>query len=148
MATRRAVQRLLLVALLALGIAAMHTLGHPSGGGHGGGAHAPADSAHQTHAGAVQAPLPHLAGDAAMAAATAGQLALRGLDVGLDPSSVCLAILAGFALAALIAALARRARRASPAPHHPVAVLRLTGRGPPRASPVGLVIAHLSVLRI
>lgn len=145
MATQRAVQRLLLVVLLAVGIAGMHTLGHPSGG-HGG--HAPADTTRQTHGEAVQAPPLRLASHAAMAALTAGQMVLRGADVTLDPSSVCMAILAGLALAALIAALARRARRTSRAPRLAVAGFRSSGRGPPRASPVGLVIAHLSVLRV
>jgi hypothetical protein len=148
MAAWHAVQRLLLVAVLAVGIAGMHTLGHPSGGSHSGAAHAVAvHSAPQPIGEAMAEPIRHVASHSAAMIAVAGHPALGGLDLGLDPSTMCLAILVGVALMALIAALAFGCRRDVPFVPHLRQAVAVVGRGPPLAITVGLRLANLSVQR-
>ncbi|WBP90033.1 DUF6153 family protein [Kitasatospora cathayae] len=79
------VLRLLLLAALLLGIVTMHTLGHPSGGHGGHGGHGPQVTAAQ------QMPGHH--------SPTADP---AGAD-GMDPMTVCLAVLAGWTLLLLVA---------------------------------------------
>ncbi|MFD8705629.1 DUF6153 family protein [Kitasatospora sp. NPDC059648] len=78
------VLRLLLLAALLLGIVTMHTLGHPSGGHGGHGGHGLQVTAAQ------QMPGHH------------SPTADRGAD-GMDPMTVCLAVLAGWTLLLLVA---------------------------------------------
>ncbi|MFJ2189105.1 DUF6153 family protein [Kitasatospora sp. NPDC087861] len=77
--------RLLLLAALLFGVVTMHTLGHPTAGGHGTD-HGPAR--HAVSAG-------HLAGAEEMAHTAAAD--------GMDPMAVCLAVLAGWTLLLLVA---------------------------------------------
>ncbi|MFJ3217494.1 hypothetical protein ACIPLC_16445 [Kitasatospora sp. NPDC086801] len=77
--------RLLLLAALLLGIVTMHTLGHPSAGGHGTD-HGP--TRHAVSAG-------HPAGAEEMVHTAAAD--------GMDPMTVCVAVLAGWTLLLLIA---------------------------------------------
>ncbi|GIG61617.1 hypothetical protein Lfu02_59890 [Longispora fulva] len=120
MATRL---RVVMLALLILGIVGMHTLGHPAAG-HGSmpamaTVGAPAD--HPEHAGP----------------------AVVGLGMGLDPMSVCLAVLTALTLL-LVAAAASRFARGSQAVRVRVDPGRAgSSRGPPRP-----LLADLSVLRI
>jgi hypothetical protein len=138
------VVRLLMVAALAVGVASMHTLGHSSGGGHGGAAHPPCAMS-SAPPGAV--PMAYASDHAVAAVATTGRTALHCRDVNLDPLAVCLAILLGFALVALIAALAGGCRRWVSSAGDPRAAVALARRGPPRPVPIGLRLADLSVLR-
>jgi len=120
----------MLLILVAVGVAFMHTLGHPSSsGGHNGGA--------THHAMTVSAPM----ADSPAVVAGAGD----DTPMGFDPMTVCLAVLIGgfvLLLAALVltwpgmAAGRDRARRAHPR----------NGRAPPTLT-VGLRLADLSVLR-
>ncbi|MFD5466594.1 DUF6153 family protein [Kitasatospora sp. NPDC127059] len=77
--------RLLLLAALLLGIVTMHTLGHPAGGHGGHGGHGPGVTAVQ------QLPEHH------------GPTADPADADGMDPMTVCLAVLAGWTLVLLIA---------------------------------------------
>ncbi|MFE4018203.1 hypothetical protein ACFXPZ_12405 [Streptomyces sp. NPDC059101] len=139
---------LLLVAVLALGVFAMHTLGHPSG--HSGAAGAPMGTA------ATRA---HPAPDhgTAMAAMSAAPTAAPGHAVahhggkasshppgtGMDMTSLCLAVLGSWALAALLyGALRRRADWLVPLRAGALALLR------PNPPPRPPDLAHLSILRI
>lgn len=129
MVGQRAILRLLLVVLVALGVAGMHTLGHPRDSGHGGTA-----PAHLTQP--------------ASAAMDADGVVVRGLDLSLDPSSVCLAILVVFSVAALLAALLMRGGRRPSSTGRRLRLVASAGRGPPPPVSVGLCLANLSVLRI
>ncbi len=140
MAGQRAAMRLLFVVLVAAGIAGMHTLGHPTSGGHGAAAHSNGPAAHEST-------MAHLADDVTTMTASATGVVLHGTDMSLDPSTVCLAILAGFALAALLAALIIGGRRKAPPPRYLHGAVTLAGRGPPAWLCVGLRLADLSVLR-
>jgi hypothetical protein len=134
---RFAALRMLLLVLVAFGVAGMHTTGHPS------------DShgirtmvvSHETPA--MQAP----AMNAPAQVAGAEVVALPRSGGGFDPSQVCLAILTAVGLAVLIAGalLAVRSVRSGGAPVP--AVLAAWGRGPPPWRCHGLVLADLSVLR-
>ncbi|MGY0237075.1 hypothetical protein [Longispora urticae] len=176
MAGRRGGVRLLLLALLVLGVLGMHTLGHPAEG-HGAmpaaGHHAVGHDPHDAVTVAVDAGA-EPGGTVAMAAfgtggtvafatgsavafgtgsAVAGAgvgdaaraVAIVGLGVGLDPMSVCLAILTAFTLLLVLAVTSRLARTADAATL--VSAGRAgSGRGPPKRR--GLLLADLSVLRI
>ncbi|MFE5582309.1 DUF6153 family protein [Kitasatospora sp. NPDC056531] len=84
------VLRLLLLAALLLGVVTMHTLGHPTGG-HG---------SHGAEVAAVQRMPEHHAAAVPMthASVTADPAAAGGMD----PMTVCLAVLAGWTLVLLI----------------------------------------------
>jgi disulfide bond formation protein DsbB len=140
MAGQRAALRLLFVLLVAAGIAGMHTLGHPSSGGHGSATHSATPAAHQ-------APLGHQAVHIMTVATSASEVALGGTDMSLDPSTVCLAILVAFGLAALLAALVIGERHTAPPVRYLRGAAALAGRGPPLSLRVGLRLADLSVLR-
>ncbi|GFJ96658.1 hypothetical protein Prum_103000 [Phytohabitans rumicis] len=73
---------------------------------------------------------------------------VRGLDLSLDPSGVCLAILVVFSVAALLAALLLRGGRRPSSNRRRRRLVGPAGRGPPPPVPVGLYLANLSVLRI
>ncbi|MFF5787371.1 DUF6153 family protein [Streptomyces sp. NPDC012693] len=121
-----ALAHLLLVVVLALGLFLMHSLGHPEGsGGHGG---ATATSAHDSHG--------SHGGESSDARHEPG--------TGTDPTTLCVAVLAGWLLMGLVrAALGRR-------PHWLVLLLAglapaLRPHAPPRRPPD---LTRLSVLRI
>ena len=128
--TSRATAQPLLLLLVLLGLAGMHTIGHPSDGVHRMVTHADAhDSA------------------TAASEAEANQRTDEHRDqMMMDPLNVCLAILAGGILLLLAAALSRL-RRADPVDHHPATVSGAPGRGPPGPRLLGLTIADLSVRR-
>lgn len=132
----RQAARLLLLAVLALGVLGMHTLGHPSDE-HG------ADTAMAS----VEA-LPHGATHAAVAATASHGLAIAGETAVMNPMNVCLAILTAFAIASLLAVLlANRDRRISVATTY-CPSWTVGGRGPPLpVAPLGRRLAALSVLR-
>jgi hypothetical protein len=92
-------------------------------------------------------PVAHLAGDVMTAAASTSDVVLHGPDMSLDPSTVCLAILAAFAIGALLAALVISGRRRPPPLRYPHGAITISGRGPPASLPIGLRLADLSVLR-
>lgn len=140
MAGQRAVLRLLLFLTVATGIAGMHTLGHPSPSGHGGHGGAPAQIATR------ESPAAHVAMATATVAGSVSDAALVGVGRSLDPSTVCLAVLVAFGLAALLAALVVVARRTPPLGRYLHKIPSQTGRGPP-ATLLGLRLANLSVLR-
>ncbi|MFC9603201.1 DUF6153 family protein [Streptomyces niveus] len=123
--------RLLLIAVLALGVFAMHTVGHPDEA-YGSGAGA------MTHASAEAAPPPERPLPAPAAERT------MGMDgMGMDMASLCVAVLGTWVLAALLlAAFARRPGRFT----DPLAGLVVEPRSnsPPRTPD----LASLSVLRI
>ncbi|MET8622798.1 hypothetical protein ABZW30_03370 [Kitasatospora sp. NPDC004669] len=139
--------RLLLLAALLLGIVTMHTLGHPTGGhgghgdhgGHGGheGRSAHAVAAQQMpehHTGAVQRAQPQPQATAAPATAD-----------GMDPMTVCLAVLAGWTLVLLAAGPLLR-RSGDAAAEVRARLLRAVRALPP---PEGgrMLLNRLSVLR-
>jgi hypothetical protein len=140
MTGRGAVLRLLLFGIIAAGIAGMHTLGHPSAGGHGG--HTP-PGVTRTHGSAVT----HVAMAATAVAGSASDAAAIGVGRGLDPSTVCLAVLVAFGLAALVAALLVAARHGQPPGRYRNRIPSLAGRGPPAHPWLGLRLAGLSVQR-
>ncbi|GAA3489792.1 hypothetical protein [Streptomyces cremeus] len=149
MATRRGRDtwggRLLLLVALLFGIVAMHTLGHPAEE-HGGSADpASVTARHQ----GLAAPL-H---EAAAASAPAAPLAAAGLLAatsepplhGMDPMSVCLAVLTAWGVALLCALALSRRRREWAEPVRDSGLLRALWPHPP---PLRVALARLSVLRI
>lgn len=144
--------RLLLFAALLLGIVTMHTLGHPSE--HGSGQPGPTAARPVTHAMPAHAMPAHAAAsqadDIAPAAMAAPAADAPRTDPpphsGMDPMSVCLAVLAaGWAVALLLglAALLRRSGAAAPATR--ARLLRTLWPIPP---PRHKALARLSVLRV
>ncbi|MGI5454239.1 hypothetical protein ACQEWB_13885 [Streptomyces sp. CA-249302] len=123
--------RLLLFAVLLLGIVTMHTLGHPSE--HGSGSVSPV-GAHRSHQ--VAAPHPQ---------EWVGAVTAMPSMSGMDPASVCLAVLGGFTLLLLLAALYVSTRRVRLAPPRPARLLRDLWPNPP---PPRRLLSRLSVLRI
>jgi hypothetical protein len=147
MTTRNRAQwgQLTLLAALLFGIVTMHTLGHPSGHGTGTGMSA----AMRTGAGADNGPdhsaYAMSAPSSAMSAPSAAPEPKMPPMSGMDPLSVCLAVLGGFTLVLLLAV----------APGRPGAdLLRPPARirSPhalwPNAPPPRTLLARLSVLRI
>ncbi|MGK5549061.1 DUF6153 family protein [Streptomyces sp. URMC 127] len=130
--------RLLLLSALLLGIVTMHTLGHPTGHaagtGHQAGTHTAAGMhAQPTHAQQVHSPGP--TADDPLS------------SPGMDPMSVCLAVL-GAALLALVLLLvtaALRRRAAAPAAARALLLRALWPIPPP---PRHKSLARLSVLRV
>jgi hypothetical protein len=129
-------RRLLLLALLLLGIVTMHTLGHPSE--QGSAAPSPMGT-HQSHrTAAAPTPVPT---STHVSATSADSTPMSGMD----PGSVCLAVLGTFTLVLLLAA----AFGGSPSTHlsqpRPARLLRALWPDPP---PGGPSFSGLSVLRI
>lgn len=130
---------LLLAVVIAAGVAGMHTLGHVAPHGH------VAHGAHGAHLdGVAEPPVMESAADAPVQAALD---VLRGLDAGLDPMVLCVAILTAFATALLLAAVLAAVRRPAACRHGAAVAGGPGGRGPPPPS-LGLRIVDLSVLRI
>ncbi|GGY24160.1 hypothetical protein [Streptomyces djakartensis] len=130
---------LLLVAVLAFGVSAMHTMGHPehsSGPVTGGSPHAVAG----THQGdtAQRTADPHTATEpAASTAPSAG-----GPMIGMDVLSVCVAVLTGWLLRLFLSTAALRRERLPALLARTMAVVR------PLAPPPRPLLVQLSVLRI
>ncbi|MFE0522018.1 hypothetical protein [Streptomyces sp. NPDC058954] len=126
--------RLLLLAVLLLGIVTMHTLGHPTEQGPG------SPSPVGTHAGhrmaAPPSPVP------AHVSATGSDSAAMS---GMDPGSVCLAVLGAFTLVLLLAAAFGSTLPAPLSPPRPARLLRALWPNPP---PAGPSFNGLAVLRI
>ncbi|MHA5048398.1 hypothetical protein [Streptomyces sp. SD15] len=158
--TRRALRagagygQLLLFAALLFGIVTMHTLGHPSGHGGDGAGPGSAHSAH-TVAGVAEAPLPGMSAAVSEAhgqAAETRHAATAELSdtemppmSGMDPLSVCLAVLGGFALLLLLAVALGRPWADSLRPPALTRLLRALWPNPP---PPRTLLSRLSVLRI
>ncbi|GGL41427.1 hypothetical protein GCM10014719_48380 [Planomonospora parontospora subsp. antibiotica] len=144
-ARRPAVHRLLLI-VVTLGVAAMHTLGHAEhGAAHGGGGDGSSVTGHALLAGPAQPQTHPLPLSPVTAHAGHGTSDLDGGLPPLDPTSVCLAVLTGLLLLLLTGAASPRRRRTTA--EHPAARLKsLTARPPPRRT--ALRLARLSVLRI
>ncbi|MFD4415268.1 DUF6153 family protein [Streptomyces sp. NPDC058476] len=127
MSTRsRTYGQLLLFAVLLFGIVTMHTLGHPS-------AHGPAEGpGHATYA------MAHTDRHAAPASVSAEMPPMTGMD----PLSVCLAVLGGFTLVLLLAlALSGPWASGAARPTLPHALW-------PEPPPPRTLLSRLSVLRI
>ncbi|HEX6869778.1 MAG TPA: hypothetical protein VF163_01660 [Micromonosporaceae bacterium] len=153
--------RLLLLVLTAVGVAGMHTLGHanPSGDHHGPlaaeltGMRVVASTATHHAATAVERSAA-MAAEAFAATAqesVAAVVARRGAGQpgrsgGLDPWSVCLAVLAA-GLVLLVAVLCGRGGRGWAARGRTRRMFGHAGRGPPFVPLIGLHLADLSVLR-
>ncbi|MFI9758215.1 DUF6153 family protein [Streptomyces sp. NPDC051963] len=116
--------RLLLFAVLLLGVVTMHTVGHPTEHSV---VHSPA-AMHQT-------PMPQT--DSAHDETPPMS--------GMDPASVCLAVLGAFAFVWLLSAALGGGLRSAVRPVVPVRLLYALRPNPP---PPRLLLAHLSVLRI
>ena len=153
--------RLLLLVLVVLAFAWMHTLGHHSAG-HETPAHTPAAApaaapearAHvpaEAMTGHGTADAPPAAPPRLVAAAYAPPTALAAVlgAPGHDPAwtPMCLAVLAAAAALAAAVLLTARARRGTGATES-AAVPATAGRGPPRHRPFALLYADLTVLRI
>ncbi|NUO59138.1 MAG: hypothetical protein HOV78_20955 [Hamadaea sp.] len=148
MRAQRSGPLLLLLLLLAAGVAGMHTLGHASHAT----THSPGMSAHvSAHVSAV------VSAGSGMSAESWGEIrpgTVIRWESGsghhgpmTDPTVMCLAVLGGVALIAFaLILLFRKAAAARVRPTQPPARGNNLGRGPPR-TPVGLLLADLSVLR-
>ncbi|MFF7727799.1 hypothetical protein [Streptomyces sp. NPDC008001] len=139
--------RLLLLSALLLGIVTMHMLGHPTG--HAGtgreGAHAQAHHSRTPHAPTAQAPAPHTS---ALHASASSPVAEDPLTApGMDPMSVCLAVL-GAAFLALVLLLVAAALRRPAAAAAAVRARLLRPLWPIPPPPRHKSLARLSVLRV
>ncbi len=134
--------RLLLLAALLLGIVTMHTLGHPTGG-HGGHAGHEASAPHEVAA--RQLP-EHHAATVPMTGTVAATIAEPAAADGMDPMTVCLAVLAGWTLVLLVATGPLLRRSGDAAADVRARLLRAVRAQPP---PGGgrMLLNRLSVLR-
>ncbi|MFH8615996.1 DUF6153 family protein [Streptomyces sp. NPDC017979] len=135
----------LLLVVLALGVFAMHTVGHQdSGASHGGDRMAATSSTSAVLAVSADLEAAHAAAPQVPAAEDAGgDHDAAGSGMAMDMLSLCMAVLATWILAALLkAALARRGNRS---PRLRADVLAAPLRGPP---PRGPDLSSLSILRI
>lgn len=122
--------RLLLFAVLLLGVVTMHTLGHPSENGPA--AHSSMAAVHHE----VRVPMPE---------SVTAVSPLPDPMGGMDPSSVCLAVLGAFTLVLLLAAALGGGRPVCPGAPSPTRLLHALWPNPP---PPRLLLTRLSVLRI
>ncbi|MGW2597634.1 DUF6153 family protein [Streptomyces klenkii] len=139
--------RLLLLSALLLGIVTMHTLGHPTG-------HAGTGHAGSAHAGSEHAGTGHKAGTRTAAEVHAQQVHSPGPTAhdplsapGMDPMSVCLAVL-GAALLALVLLLVTAALRRPAAALAAARARLLRPLWPIPPPPRHKSLARLSVLRV
>lgn len=132
--------RLLLLACVLLGLAAMHTIGHGLMVGH---------SSHAAHAQTTMAVASLTGHDGCAGDGCTAMTALADQTGGhgMSPWELCVAILTAFAVAVLLAALLLRARTGrSPAPGAESGYPQ-TPSAPPRLL-MGLTLAKVSVQRI
>lgn len=132
---RRGVFRLVLLLLVAIGVAGMHTLGHPTIHSHGGG-----------HGASTRVGYEQMIDAAHLAAVSVANVDLQGSVVPLNPLEVCLAVLVAGLVLLVAAIVVARLRRGVP-DGHLRAALAVAGRGPPRRASAGLLLARLSVMR-
>ncbi|MFI1808819.1 DUF6153 family protein [Streptomyces sp. NPDC020422] len=128
-----ALAHLLLVVVLALGVFVMHAVGHPEGSSAGDGtshAAAPTQPGPQHHRGASAQPAPHDSPHSS--------------GMGMDMTTLCVAVLGGWLLAALLRAALRRGA----AGFAPLLARLLSCLGPNAPPPRPPDLAHLSILRI
>ncbi|MFJ2807489.1 DUF6153 family protein [Kitasatospora sp. NPDC087271] len=123
--------RLLLLAALLLGIVTMHTLGHPAAGGHG------------VEHGTDRGPARHTV--SAGHPADAGETVHTAAADGMDPMTVCLAVLAGWTL--LLLAVGPLLRHSGDAAAEVRARLLRAVRALPPPGGGRILLARLSVLR-
>ncbi|WP_275461942.1 DUF6153 family protein [Streptomyces noursei] len=137
---------LLLVAVLALGVFAMHTLGHPTGHSDTPDARA-ATAAHgaaaRTHPAPAAGPAASHRHAAAHPGAASPGTSSHGPGAAMDMTSLCLAVLGSWALAALLYGALRR-RTDWLVPLRAGALARMRPHPPPRPPD----LAELSILRI
>ena len=137
MRTRRSLPWLLMLLLLAAGVAGMHTLGHAAGG-------------HTTTHATAHSPAVHVMQDSdCCGAAAAVPVAANGHRPEApmtDPTVMCLAILGAAVLIAFALVMLSRPGPTTPPTASTSAITLRPGRGPPRAL-LGLTLADLSVLR-
>ncbi|MFE0357769.1 hypothetical protein ACFW2I_30300 [Streptomyces nigra] len=135
---------LLLVAVLTFGVFSMHTMGHPdhsSGTGTGSASHFAA-SPHQGDVAAGVGPATGPAAPTDHGDLTPVQSSAEHPLTGMDPLSVCLAVLTGWLLWSLLGAAVRRKQHLTALLARALAVLPAP---PPPSRPL---FAQLSVLRI
>ncbi|WP_406306739.1 hypothetical protein OHA61_37020 [Streptomyces sp. NBC_00885] len=145
--------RILLVVVLALGVFIMHTVGHPSSGSgshmsaapHAVGAHGGGTvSMHGERDGGTHAATPSIADRPAHSSEPANAVsAPYNPGLGMDMTSLCLAVLGGWALASLL--YAAFAARRDGLPDLGARVFMLVRPDPPPRPPD---LAQLSILRI
>ncbi|MFB7905733.1 DUF6153 family protein [Kitasatospora sp. NPDC056076] len=142
------VLRLLLLAALLLGIVTMHTLGHPSGGHGGHGGHGGSEG-HEPRVTTVQQLPDHhgpAADSAAADSATADPVTADPVTAdGMDPMTVCLAVLAGWGVVLLV--VGPLLRRSGDAAAEVRARLLRAVRALPPPGGGRLLLSRLSVLR-
>ncbi|MCX2184550.1 hypothetical protein KV205_29050 [Streptomyces sp. SKN60] len=137
--------------MLALGVFVMHSVGHPegsSGGGTGGAAAhhdaAVAPEAHQAHQDRQDRQAHHEA-DAPASAPASTPSSSHDSGGGMDMTTLCVAVLGAWLLAALVRAALRRARRDRTVPSPARLLAALRPHAPPPRPPD---LATLSILRI
>lgn len=138
------VPRALLILLIGLGVAGMHTMGHPSVTHDMSGTPAVPHTAAAPRVLDAVSPAHGLVGDLQ---SMAQYTALPQPGRGMDPSTVCLAVLTLLGWVVLAARAVSAARRLAGMRAPLPAVLPTFGRGPPRSPSFGLRIADLSILR-
>jgi len=136
--------RLMLFAVLLFGVVTMHTLGHPSEQGmssHG----SPAVIAHRAHEPAHEPAHAPVQQSVTAVVVTAAAIAETSPMSGMDPLSLCLAVLGAFTLVLLLAAAFGQPWASGARPVVPLArLLRALWPNPP---PPGSLLTRLSVLR-
>ncbi|XIE81139.1 DUF6153 family protein [Streptomyces sp. SBR177] len=137
---RGALAHLLLVVMLALGVFVMHSVGHPEGSSGGGTAGATAH--HSAHA---QARTPGPAAAAHDGPASPAPASSHDSGGGMDMTTLCVAVLGAWLLAALVRAALRRARPDRTLPLLARLLAALRPNAPPPRPPD---LASLSILRI
>ncbi|MEU8617245.1 hypothetical protein [Streptomyces sp. NPDC048623] len=151
---RGALAHLLLVVVLALGVFVMHSVGHPggsSGGGTGGAAAHVAVAAHEAGGTSSAGGHAHTTGPSAghhadrASAAVPAPASSHDSGGGMDMTTLCVAVLGAWLLAALVRAALRRARRDLTVPPLARLLAALRPHAPPPRPPD---LAALSVLRI
>ncbi|MFF0750761.1 DUF6153 family protein [Streptomyces sp. NPDC004267] len=131
-----ALARLLLVVVLALGVFVMHSVGHPEGS-------AAMDGGTMTHSAAPAHADGPATGSAHHSSPAPSSPSSHDSGTGMDMTTLCVAVLGAWLLAALVrAALARRPDRITPL------LARLRPALGPNAPPRPPDLARLSVLRI
>ncbi|MFI6086816.1 DUF6153 family protein [Streptomyces sp. NPDC051218] len=143
-------RQLLLLAALLFGIVTMHTLGHPTGHSPSGPATGHHSSSPATDHSATDRPTTthHKTNHSATVHSTPDHAASQSSGVGMggmDPLSVCLAVLAALTLVLLLKAVLLRPGGFTVPARAPARLLDGLRPNPP---PPRILLSHLSVLRI